>query len=287
MADNDSNSENSDELLDNNDTWSNVGDWREDEAAIAVCPFCLKNSFTSSECFIHTKNAHAFDFHAIKLALKLDFYGCMRLVNYVRSNNTSSQEAVITQSELWLDNDKYLMPVLEDDPLLFAFEEEDDSEEQQQEADEVSQLKYQLQLAHEKYSDLLDHFSAYREQVDSRKPTIDKPNSNSIFQDKNDYYFESYANNDIHESMLKDTVRTEAYRDFMYDNKGYFKDKIVLDIGCGSGVLSMFAAKAGAKHVYAVDNSMVIERAKINVLENNLNHQITYFQADIVLLREM
>lgn len=35
--------------------------------------------------------------------------------------------------------------------------------------------------------------------------------------------------------MLKDTVRTDAYRDFIYNNKHIFKDKIVLDIGCGTG----------------------------------------------------
>jgi hypothetical protein len=35
--------------------------------------------------------------------------------------------------------------------------------------------------------------------------------------------------------MLKDAVRTDAYRDFIYDNKHLFKDKVVLDIGCGTG----------------------------------------------------
>ena len=35
--------------------------------------------------------------------------------------------------------------------------------------------------------------------------------------------------------MLKDTVRTEAYRDFIYNNKHIFKGKVVLDIGCGTG----------------------------------------------------
>lgn len=35
--------------------------------------------------------------------------------------------------------------------------------------------------------------------------------------------------------MLKDKVRTDSYRDFVYNNKSLFKDKIVLDIGCGTG----------------------------------------------------
>lgn len=52
--------------------------------------------------------------------------------------------------------------------------------------------------------------------------------------------------------MLKDEVRTLTYRNSMYHNKHLFKDKIVLDVGSGTGILSMFAAKAGAKHVYGV-----------------------------------
>lgn len=56
----------------------------------------------------------------------------------------------------------------------------------------------------------------------------------------------------IHEEMLKDQVRTLTYRNAMYHNKHLFKGKIVLDVGCGTGILSMFAARAGAKHVYGV-----------------------------------
>lgn len=52
--------------------------------------------------------------------------------------------------------------------------------------------------------------------------------------------------------MLKDQIRTLTYRNAMYHNKHLFKGKIVLDVGCGTGILSMFAARAGAKHIYGV-----------------------------------
>ncbi len=44
----------------------------------------------------------------------------------------------------------------------------------------------------------------------------------------------------IHEEMLKDEVRTKSYRDAIYQNKHLFKDKVVLDVGCGTGILSMY-----------------------------------------------
>ena len=60
---------------------------------------------------------------------------------------------------------------------------------------------------------------------------------------------------------LQDKVRTESYRDSIYNNKDKFKDKVVLDVGCGTGILSMFAARAGAKKVFAVDMSDIAYQA--------------------------
>lgn len=76
--------------------------------------------------------------------------------------------------------------------------------------------------------------------------------------------------------MIKDTVRTDAYRDFIYDNKNLFKDKVVLDVGCGTGILSMFCAKAGAKRVIAVDNSNIITKAREIIHENGFSDVIQY-----------
>ena len=79
---------------------------------------------------------------------------------------------------------------------------------------------------------------------------------------------------DIHATMLKDTVRTDSYRDFIYENKDLFKGKIVLDVGCGTGILSMFCARAGAKMCIAVDNSEIISFAQENVFRNGMGDTI-------------
>merc|ERR1719354_159904 len=64
--------------------------------------------------------------------------------------------------------------------------------------------------------------------------------------------------------MLRDKIRTEAYQNAILKNPHMFKDKIIMDIGCGTGILSLFAAKAGAKKVISIDASdMYSEAAEI------------------------
>ncbi|GAA6014374.1 hypothetical protein JCM10207_005440 [Rhodosporidiobolus poonsookiae] len=98
-----------------------------------------------------------------------------------------------------------------------------------------------------------------------------------------DHYYESYQYNDIHEIMLKDRVRTEAYRDFILHpaNASRFAGKVVLDVGCGTGILSMFAAKAGARKVYAVDASNVAYKAMRNVKANGFEGTIEVLKGKV------
>ncbi|XP_022167523.1 protein arginine N-methyltransferase 1 [Myzus persicae] len=96
-----------------------------------------------------------------------------------------------------------------------------------------------------------------------------------------DYYFDSYAHFGIHEEMLKDEVRTLTYRNSMYYNKHLLKGKIVLDIGCGTGILSMFAAKAGAARVIGVECSNIVEYAKQIVADNHLDHIVTIIKGKV------
>ena len=87
-------------------------------------------------------------------------------------------------------------------------------------------------------------------------------------------YFRSYGGIDVHTLMLKDKPRTLAYKKFIEENSDEFKDKVVLDVGAGTGILSLFAARAGAKRVFAVEASEMAktcqEIVKINKLDNTI-----------------
>lgn len=74
--------------------------------------------------------------------------------------------------------------------------------------------------------------------------------------------------------MLDDVPRTVAYQKAILGNKTYFKDKIVMDVGCGTGILSIFCAQAGAKKVYAVEASNLANIARDIVRENKFEEII-------------
>ncbi|KAF4670032.1 Protein arginine n-methyltransferase [Perkinsus olseni] len=58
-----------------------------------------------------------------------------------------------------------------------------------------------------------------------------------------DGYFNSYDDLSVHDLMLKDKPRVEGYIRAFEANKERLKGKVVLDVGCGTGVLSMLCAK--------------------------------------------
>lgn len=96
-----------------------------------------------------------------------------------------------------------------------------------------------------------------------------------------DYYFNSYSHYGIHMEMLKDQSRTGSYRDAILKNAYLFKDKVVLDVGCGTGILSMFAAKAGARRVVGIDCSSIAVQAREIAKQNGFENVITILQGKV------
>ncbi|CAH8546257.1 unnamed protein product [Schistosoma rodhaini] len=96
-----------------------------------------------------------------------------------------------------------------------------------------------------------------------------------------DYYFDSYAHFGIHEEMLKDEIRTLTYRSALIHNKHLVRDKVVLDVGCGTAILCLFAIKAGAKHAIGIDCSNIIDRAMEVVRANNMADRITLIKGKV------
>lgn len=76
-------------------------------------------------------------------------------------------------------------------------------------------------------------------------------------------YLSEYGTVYDHVGMLQDKMRMNAYHDAIKKNSEiHFKDKVVLDVGTGTGILAIWAAQAGAKKVYAVEGSSVYVATK-------------------------
>jgi len=77
---------------------------------------------------------------------------------------------------------------------------------------------------------------------------------------------------DFHESMLHDRVRTESFLRAMVQEVR--PGDVVLDIGAGTGVLSLFATLAGASRVHAVEQGPMADVAREIAKRNGMDHRI-------------
>ncbi|RWS10444.1 histone-arginine methyltransferase CARMER-like protein [Dinothrombium tinctorium] len=87
-------------------------------------------------------------------------------------------------------------------------------------------------------------------------------------------YFQSYGYLSLQQIMLQDFVCTSTYQKAILSNSDDFRDKLVLDVGAGSGILSFFAIQAGARKVYAVEASSMAKHAERLIFNNKLHEKI-------------
>lgn len=80
-----------------------------------------------------------------------------------------------------------------------------------------------------------------------------------------------------HAAMVLDPFRTSAIRQAIDQNVG--KSDVVVDVGSGIGLLSFFACRAGAKHVYAIDCDIEsVQVAKTLAKRFGYEKQITFVE---------
>ncbi|XP_076891736.1 putative histone-arginine methyltransferase 1.3 [Bidens hawaiensis] len=111
--------------------------------------------------------------------------------------------------------------------------------------------------------------------------------SKSKFDDKIEsssakMYFHYYGQLLHQQNMMQDYVRTGSYYAAVMENQADFAGRVVVDVGAGSGILSLFAAQAGAKHVYAVEASEMAGYAQKLIAGNpSLAQRITVIKGKV------
>ncbi|XP_071791277.1 protein arginine N-methyltransferase 2-like isoform X1 [Asterias amurensis] len=95
-------------------------------------------------------------------------------------------------------------------------------------------------------------------------------------------YFSSYNSMKLHHEMLQDKARNVAYRSAIMQNHQHIQDKVVLDVGCGTGILSMMSVKHGkASKVFAVEASGFAEHTQTLIEANGMSDKIQVFDGKI------
>ncbi|CAI9765041.1 unnamed protein product [Fraxinus pennsylvanica] len=278
------------------DDWKTDGEEEEElegSKELFFCLFCDSVFSSCSPLFEHCASAHHFDFNAIKKTHNLDFYKCIKLINYVRSQvaenrcwscgmtcqskrdlqNHLHELVNFESSMLQSDDDKYLKPILQDDALLYSFAEDvedadgDDISTDPKELVNLNQFE-QISTDDESCSDRYPCRLTNPCENGGKEVASASDRANQI-RDINKNYFGSYSSFGIHKEMISDKVRTDAYRQAVLENPSLLRGAVVMDVGCGTGILSLFAAQGGASRVIAVEASEKMAAVATQIAKDN------------------
>uniref|UniRef100_A0A3P9IU28 Protein arginine N-methyltransferase 3 n=1 Tax=Oryzias latipes TaxID=8090 RepID=A0A3P9IU28_ORYLA len=263
--------------------------WMEEDAQTVTCLFCDRQLSSVPATLQHCTAEHQVSLTEVIRKHGLEDYGYIKMINFIRST---------VSSPLPWESEDFLRPALQDDLMLqtgtgvsllwlvyFDFILLSILEVLESELTSVCSLfLFWVIMCEANHRSICFSFRILSQNLVLNTDTSKSGNLCAVAElreDEDEAYFSSYGHYGIHEEMLKDKVRTESYRDFMYRNPDVFRDKVVLDVGCGTGILSMFAARAGAKQVIGVDQSDIVYQAMDIIRSNQLEDKITLIKGRI------
>jgi len=245
----------------------------QDDAVLVKCLFDDRRLMT--EEVIKQAKRQGFDFIQLCKQRQLDHGSTVQFINYIRQEVAAGKSSTAIKSAFArkgtsLFNKSHYIPVIPNDPLLWTFGELMENEQgiecwdRPELIGEIHRLKLQIEKMQASFRKIM---AEDEKDVEDNKKNREK--------EVEDDYFESYSTWHIHLTMLQDRVRTLGYKNAIDFNAEWIKGKTVLDVGCGTGVLSIFCAKAGARRVFGVDNAEIVKEAKEIVKDNKLGDRIT------------
>ncbi|CCO37766.1 protein arginine N-methyltransferase 3 [Rhizoctonia solani AG-1 IB] len=265
-------------------------DWVDDEDAPTKSLFDETVLPNALKAVAYDKETHGVDVIELGSNLKLDFLKRVRLINYIRKSDSPPADilALKVDNPLFSD-DAHLRPVIEDDPLLLLGNDEwsDDDEDKPGENKKIAEMEQELSKVRARFEDLGRRVPELLSESDYPQEPVASTSAEALPakpRDDDTHYFDSYSYNEIHAVMIQDSVRTSSYATFILSNPQIFKDAVVMDVGCGTGILSMFAARAGARKVFAIEASGVGIKAQQNFKDNGYEDTITLIRGKVEII---
>jgi 2-polyprenyl-3-methyl-5-hydroxy-6-metoxy-1,4-benzoquinol methylase len=271
------------ETIDSDDDFA---DWEDDDEIVEVKSFFSDILLSSIQLLLkHDREHFDFDLQNIISISKYDDIGVIMLVNMIRrrveeqgfdkveSLFISELKTEISSGD-FINDETNMRPVLNDDQVLFLLRDhlvstglladDDDDDEMENLVEAKQDITHSADEAGMK-----ETLIRYQSLITALTTTSD-----TVIADDS-YYFDGYSNISIHETMLRDEPRTSAYADALVANSDFIKGKVILDVGCGTGILCMLAVRAGARKVIGVDCSSIIERTQKVIDRNGMSDKIT------------
>src|SRR5260370_26996707 len=87
-----------------------------------------------------------------------------------------------------------------------------------------------------------------------------------------------FSSLNVQKNMLQDKVRNRAFKEAIFRNVK--KGDVVIDLGTGTGILAIWAAQAGARKVYAIEETDVADVAEAVIKDNGFEDIITVLKAN-------